>query len=277
MKKWDGHTHTEFCPHGSGDLVETMIEKAIGLGFTDYSITEHPPMPAAFEREIANSPEDIATAALRWDQLDAYFKKAHEMKQKYKDQIRIHVGLEVDFLPGFEADTRALLREYGSQMDDGVLSLHFMPGVGGWRFIDFSATDFEAGIWKHYGSFAAIQKAYYGIIRESLFADLGPAKPRRLGHISLCQKFQHYFKNDQTAITGAARDQVSQLLKEVKDQQYQLDWNTAGLYKEFCQETYPPLDIAQVAQSLGIELIYGSDSHALEDIGRGYNYYEKHQ
>nr|WP_222712942.1 histidinol-phosphatase HisJ [Listeria grandensis] len=275
MIKRDGHTHTEFCPHGSGDKVEAMIEKAIGLGFTDYSITEHPPMPTAFEQEIANSKEEIATAALQWDQLDAYFKKAHEVKQKYSDQIRIHVGLEVDFLPGFEADTRALLREYGSQMDDGVLSLHFMPGVGGWRFIDFSAPDFEAGIWKHYGNFAAIQKAYYELIRESLFADLGAAKPTRLGHISLCQKFQHYFPEHETAIKGEARQQVSHLLQDIKARNYQLDWNTAGLYKEYCKEAYPPLDIAKEAHSLGIELVYGSDAHSLADVGRGYDDIEK--
>ncbi|EUJ31603.1 histidinol-phosphatase HisJ [Listeria cornellensis] len=275
MKKWDGHTHTEFCPHGSGDRLESMIEKAITLGFTDYSITEHPPMPVAFEELIANPMEDIATAAIRWDQLDTYFKHAHEMKQKYKNQIRIHVGLEVDFLPGFERDTRALLREYGSQMDDSILSLHFMPGTEGWRFIDFSAEDFEAGILQHYGDFAAVQKAYYALIRESLFADLGVAKPKRLGHISLCQKFQGFFTEEETGIKSEARLQISQLLKDVKAQEYQLDWNTAGLYKEFCGETYPPLDVAKEARGLGIELVYGSDAHRLADVGRGYDYYEE--
>ncbi|WP_430535220.1 histidinol-phosphatase HisJ [Listeria rocourtiae] len=275
MKKWDGHTHTEFCPHGSGDKVEAMIEKAIMLGFTDYSITEHPPMPVAFEAVIANRVEDIATAAIRWDQLDAYFQHAHAMKRKYKDQIRIHVGLEVDFLPGFEADTRALLKEYGSQMDDGVLSLHFMPGVDGWRFIDFSAEDFKTGILAYYNDFEAIQKAYYALIRESLFADLGPAKPMRLGHISLCQKFQRFFLEEETAMKSVVRQQVSDLLKDVKANGYQLDWNTAGLYKEYCGETYPSLDVIHEARGLGIELVYGSDAHSLADVGRGYDYYEQ--
>ncbi|MBC1501738.1 histidinol-phosphatase HisJ [Listeria weihenstephanensis] len=274
--KRDGHTHTEFCPHGSGDSMEVMVEKAISLGFTDYSITEHPPMPAAFEQEIANNKKDIATAAIGWDQLDAYFKKAHEVKHTYRDKIRIHVGLEVDFLPGFEQDTRALLREYGSQMDDGVLSLHFMPGIGGWRFIDFSAEDFEAGILRHYGSFEAVQKAYYGLIQESLFADLGQAKPTRLGHISLCQKFQRFFADEYTGLKSATRQQVSELLRDVRAREYQLDWNTAGLYKEFCRETYPSLDVVAEAQMLGIELVYGSDAHSLADVGRGYDYYENH-
>ncbi len=46
--KRDGHTHTEFCPHGSGEDVELFILKAIKLGFTEYSITEHNPLPKRF-------------------------------------------------------------------------------------------------------------------------------------------------------------------------------------------------------------------------------------
>ncbi|GAJ27459.1 hypothetical protein JCM15457_2448 [Liquorilactobacillus sucicola DSM 21376 = JCM 15457] len=30
--KIDGHTHTELCPHGSGEPVEKMIQKAIMQG-----------------------------------------------------------------------------------------------------------------------------------------------------------------------------------------------------------------------------------------------------
>ena len=47
--KMDGHTHTQLCAHGSGEKTEKMIEKAIRLGFTDYCITEHAPLPAGFE------------------------------------------------------------------------------------------------------------------------------------------------------------------------------------------------------------------------------------
>lgn len=32
----DGHIHTELCPHGSGDKVALIIEKAIELGFINF-------------------------------------------------------------------------------------------------------------------------------------------------------------------------------------------------------------------------------------------------
>ena len=43
LPKRDGHTHTEFCPHGSRESTELFIRRAIELGFETYSLTEHPP------------------------------------------------------------------------------------------------------------------------------------------------------------------------------------------------------------------------------------------
>ncbi|WP_124727412.1 PHP domain-containing protein [Staphylospora marina] len=41
--KTDGHTHTHYCPHGSGEETAKYIERAIELGFEIYVLTEHPP------------------------------------------------------------------------------------------------------------------------------------------------------------------------------------------------------------------------------------------
>ena len=41
--KWDGHTHTNFCRHGSSSSMEEYVERAIELGFHRYSITETSP------------------------------------------------------------------------------------------------------------------------------------------------------------------------------------------------------------------------------------------
>lgn len=62
--KREGHSHTEFCPHGSGEDVELMIQKAIKLGFQEYSITEHAPLPEASQICMpANKP---ASPKLQW-------------------------------------------------------------------------------------------------------------------------------------------------------------------------------------------------------------------
>jgi histidinol-phosphatase (PHP family) len=46
--KVDGHTHTHFYPHGSGEEKAKFIEKAIELGFERYVLTEHAPLPRSF-------------------------------------------------------------------------------------------------------------------------------------------------------------------------------------------------------------------------------------
>ncbi|MFD1901280.1 PHP domain-containing protein [Enterococcus termitis] len=48
--KRDGHTHTEYCPHGNVEDTELLIQKAISLGFKEYSITEHAPLPKGIEK-----------------------------------------------------------------------------------------------------------------------------------------------------------------------------------------------------------------------------------
>jgi histidinol-phosphatase (PHP family) len=57
----------------------------------------------------------------------------------------------------------------------------------------------------------------------------------------------------------------------VQEKGYELDYNTAGLFKEFCCETYPPQSIIQEAIIRNISIVYGSDSHGLGDVGRGYD------
>ena len=67
--KMDGHTHTQLCAHGSGEKTERMIEKAIRLGFTDYCITEHAPLPVGFEASYEGPREGYETASLGFVQL----------------------------------------------------------------------------------------------------------------------------------------------------------------------------------------------------------------
>ncbi|HHY21833.1 MAG TPA: PHP domain-containing protein, partial [Bacilli bacterium] len=45
----DGHVHTPFCPHGSKDELEEYVLRAIELGLTGLTFTEHAPLPLSFE------------------------------------------------------------------------------------------------------------------------------------------------------------------------------------------------------------------------------------
>jgi histidinol-phosphatase (PHP family) len=271
--KREGHTHTEFCPHGSGEDVELFILKAIQLGFTEYSITEHNPLPKHFLNSAAGEPEALVTGGININDVEPYLKKMHRLKKKYENEIKIHVGFEVDYLPGFEDWTTDFLNEYGEQIDDSILSLHFLEGNEGFRSIDYSPQDYDTGIVQYYGSFQKAQEKYYSTLIQLMDADLGFHKPKRIGHISLCQKFQKYFEQEETGLSLTSLNLIDQILDKAKGKQYELDFNTAGLYKEYCGETYPPVDVMKKVREKGIQCVYGSDAHSLDAVGRGYEHF----
>jgi histidinol-phosphatase (PHP family) len=271
--KREGHTHTEFCPHGSGEDVELFILKAIELGFTEYSITEHNPLPKRFLNSAAGEKEALVTGGINMNDVEPYLKKMHYLKKKYENEIKINVGFEVDYLPGFEDWTTDFLNEYGEQIDDSILSLHFLEGNDGFRSIDYSPKDYDRGIVQYYGSFQKAQEKYYSTLIQLMDADLGFHKPKRIGHISLCQKFQRFFEQEETWLSLTSMNLIDQILDKAKVEQYELDFNTAGLYKEYCGETYPPVDVMKKVREKGILCVYGSDAHSIDDVGRGYEHF----
>lgn len=271
MLKQDGHSHTEFCPHGSGDDVELMIQKAIRLGFKSYSVTEHAPLPPAFRQEYAGAETGYTEASMAMSDLPAYFKKIHQMQTKYGAQIHINVGFEVDFLPHHVQWTRDFLNEYGPQTTDNVLSVHFMQGTDDQFWcVDDTLEDFKRGLLTPAADGQALYRQYFNAVIEAVTADLGQYAPKRIGHITLIKKFQDYFGLPRT-YDEQTRQSITALLQAIKQQGRELDYNAAGLYKEFCNETYPDLPILKQARQLQIPLVYGSDAHSIKEVGHGYH------
>lgn len=258
--KTDNHIHSPFCPHGSTDSFVQYINRGIELGLTEMTFTEHAPLPQGF---IDPTPEKDSgmDAAL----LSTYFRELKQLKEQYKDQITIKIGLEVDYIEGFEQETKAFLNEVGPELDDSILSVHFIQHQQKWHCIDFSADHF-AEICTDLGSIDAVYTKYFNTLEMSISADLGPFKPKRMGHITLVHKFQHRFK----PVNGYDA-RIYQILEKIKQQNYQLDYNGAGVVKPLCRESYPPEQFAKRAIELGIPLLYGSDAHQAKDLGQGYD------
>ncbi len=265
----DGHTHTELCPHGSGEATEQMIQRAIQLGMQRYCITEHAPLPPEFAAQYAGTPAGFTEAALRLDQVDDYLRLAHGLQRKYANRLDISVGFEVDFLPGHVAWTRRFLDAYGPQTQENILSVHFMQGRDDHFWcIDMSTDDFKTGFGEWLAQPQRVFAQYYKTVLASVRADLGNYAPQRIGHMSLVRKYQDFFgltdplNTDNLAI-------IDQILNLVDQQRRELDLNLAGLYKPFCNDFYPGNQILRRARKLDIPLIYGSDAHDVMSVGRG--------
>ncbi|UOQ47715.1 histidinol-phosphatase HisJ [Gracilibacillus caseinilyticus] len=257
----DYHVHTAFCPHGSNDKIEAYIEQAINKGLTELSFTEHAPLPKAF-----TDPTPDKDSAMKWADLDGYIQTIEKVKKDYQAQLKINVGFEVDYIEGYESAITSFLNDYGSVIDDAILSVHMLKtNTDDYVCVDFSVEEF-ARIIQLFGSVEAVYDSYYQTLEKAIVADLGPFKPNRIGHLTLIHKYQRKYAVDQ-----GYQLTIERLLDLMKKNKLELDVNTSGLYKEECLELYPPQAIVDLALQKGIPLKPGSDSHTAKTITRGFN------
>ncbi|KYG32159.1 histidinol-phosphatase HisJ [Alkalihalobacillus trypoxylicola] len=259
MILYDGHLHTLFCPHGTKDPLEAYCERALELGLKGITFTEHAPLPSSFIDPVPNQDSAMAKADLY-----PYLNEVKRVKKKYKSLLSIKVGLEVDFIEGYEEETKFFLNEVGPELDDSILSVHFLKHQNEYICIDYSPEHFERMV-RSLGTVELVHDHYYETIKKSIITDLGRYKPKRIGHITLTQKFKQKFQ----AQTYPLSEKVSELFPLIKEEKMSLDLNGAGTLKPLCQETYPPLPIIEIAFKEGIPLVYGSDAHQVKAMMAG--------
>jgi len=257
MKK-DGHIHTPFCPHGTRDSLDSYVERAIQLGYEEITFTEHAPLPVGFI-----DPTPKKDSAIKLEMIEEYIEEIEKVKAKYRHQLKINTGLEIDYIEGYEHEIEYFLKQYGSYLNDAILSVHFLKYGDQYDCLDYSPENF-ANMIKKYGSLGKVYRVYFQTLLLSIENDLGPYKPQRIGHITLVKKFQKKFP-----ITEDFSKEIFAILFAIKKKGYELDYNGAGYNKPLCGESYPPLWVAEEALKMGIPLIYGSDAHQIKDLKQG--------
>ena len=123
-KRRDGHVHSHYCPHGSNDSFEMYLENAINKGIYEITFTEHMTMPEdiVIEGMESNFLDSVSPSI---ENMDKYINEVRYYKEKYKDKIKINVGLEVDYLEGYEEFTEKMLNKYGDILEDSTHLLYF--------------------------------------------------------------------------------------------------------------------------------------------------------
>ena len=257
--KRDGHVHSHYCPHGSNDSFEEYLTKAIELGIEEITFTEHMTMPEGLVLYGIDK-EFLSSAAANIEEMKKYLKEASYYKEKYKDKIKINVGLEVDYLEGYEEFTTNMLNEYGKYLDDAIISVHI--GMYDEKYYAFDCIESFEELLNKLGSVEKIYNLYYNTLLKGIKSNLGNYKPKRIGHPTLIRIFNKLYpinyKNDKL---------FEEIINEVKLRNYELDCNTAGLRKQYCGEKYPSGDLYDLAIKNNIQMVYGSDSHEAKDVG----------
>lgn len=108
------HTHSEYCGHAEGCL-ENYIKKACSLGLTALGFSEHAPFPG--------NPFGMR---MDFNSLPDYVDELIFLRQKYSNQIQLHIGLEIEYLDAFATYYPLLFSEYG--IEYLIMGQHFFMG-----------------------------------------------------------------------------------------------------------------------------------------------------
>lgn len=230
----DLHNHTTLCNHATGTMDE-YIQEAIAKGINIYGFSEHAPM---------KNFEDGYRLVL--EKKAFYEKSVLSLKEKYKNQIEILLGYEVDFIEGdFVLDE---IKK--ADVDYLIGSVHYLNdwGFDNPEFIkEYENRDIDK-IWQDY--FYAIEQ-----MAKTQNFDI-------VGHLDLIKVFKFLPKKDIKQIASDA-------LKAIKKSNMTIEINSAGFRKPI-KEQYPSKQILELAYDLNIDITFSSDAHAVEQIGFRY-------
>lgn len=108
------HTHTKRCYHAM-DTEEEYIQAAIKSGYTELGFSDHTPWhyDSSFH----------ATMRMEEDKLADYVHTLRQLKEKYKNQISIKIGLECEYFERYMPWLRKMIDQYG--LDYIILGQHY--------------------------------------------------------------------------------------------------------------------------------------------------------
>lgn len=233
------HTHSLFCDGESTleEIVLSAIEKGFcSLGFSSHGYTDF----------------DLSYCCQNWDE---YINQIKQLKEKYKKDIQIYLGVEED---AFYINDR-------SKFDYIIGSSHYIK-VGNEYFpIDLSFNEFKLLIETYKGSVVELAEQYYSAFCDYILA----RKPDIIGHFDLLTKYDElekpYFSSN-AEYNKIAEKYILEALKA--DCIFEV--NTGAISRGLRTAPYPSENLLYILKKHNAKLILSADSHAADTIDFGF-------
>ncbi len=251
MKKVNYHIHTT----GSDGKLrpEDWIKLAIKKKFDILGITDHYTIPKGF-RKPNNEMYSYYS--------EKHYKKLIELRNKYKDKIKIFVNVEFDWFEEYKdwLKKEATRRRY----DLRYISVHYIKTKKEYIPLDWTEEGFQDMI-KSFGTVKKLVKWYYSSLRKAI--NLGCFDVvAHLDIVKIWNKNKKYFSGKENWY----KLEIQKTLKLIKKKNMKLDLNISGFRKP-CAEQYPSKDILEEAKKMKIPLLVGTDAHKAEELEAGLN------
>ena len=245
MIKSNYHTHSTFCD--GVDSIENVVESAIKKGFKYLGFSAHSYI------------ENDNSWTLEKNSFSSYVQEVLRVKEKYKTQISIFLGIEQDTLSS----------QYDYDFDYVIGSMHSIRKDGKYYSIDHSLDGFKYLLEKVYlNDFDSLSKDYFEQLKETFSktnADI-------VGHFDIITKYievlnltlpKNYLKYAEKAIT--------EIIKEANV----FEINTGGMARGHKTIPYPTKEILEIVLKHGGNVIINSDCHNKDYLDYGFQEAEK--
>jgi len=158
-----------------------------------------------------------------YSELSLYIEHAKRYKQEYNGKIDVTIGLELDYLPGKLDFTERIIDDFEQDLEDIIYSVHYIPGIGGMRLIDYRPDYFRENILAYYGTMEKVVDQYYNCIEEAIGWISQFSVRKRIGHINLIEKFKKVLPEIDE---GQIKDRMEKIITLLLRSNVGLDVNT---------------------------------------------------
>ena len=225
------HTHTYRCRHASEDNDEAYVKAAIQAGFKELGFADHCPWPYS---------ENFYKPGVRMhiSEFSEYLQSLSELRECYKDRIKIYIGLECEFFKEY-LDT---LREFRQKCDYLLLGVH-------WRKSEEAA---------EMSSSECVRPEELELFAENTIEGMESGLFLYVNHPD------HLFSS-YPVFDKCCRELSHEIARKAKQLDIPLEYNLYGLKKRdqgsFKGLGYPCNDFWRVVAEEGCRVVIGCDAH----------------
>ncbi len=244
MKLSPYHTHTVFCD--GKNTAEEMLLRAIEAGCPEYGFSGH---------AYTIGDEDWCMSK---EGEEAYRVEILRLKEKYKDKIKVYLGIEMDSLSKTKTEV----------FDYVIGSVHTLVKDGVRATVDGGSFEERLGnINKLWGADPyAFVEDYFSAVGE-IYCQM---KPDIIGHFDIVCKFnekERMFDENHPRYKAAATAALDKLLAAPSV----MEFNTGAVWRGYKSNFYPADFILQKIAEAKKPMLITSDSHDRDSILFGFD------
>lgn len=240
----DYHLHPNWTSDGKNS-VEEMCEKALNLGLKEIAFVPH--LIIKKFKEVKGWKEEwIRTSTLNKKTLRLYVKDVERVMSEF--DLKILVGLEVDYFEGKENELKKILKEY--EFDIILGSVHFLG--------NYSIASYESAVlfWKKHRNVYTVFEKYFKLLKKAIESNLFDV----MAHPDVIRRFVGKVRFDKY------KESIMKVVDSLKENGVGIEINTSGLMHPV-KDIYPSENFLKICREWGINKItIGSDAHCVDDI-----------